>query len=283
MAGALLIYLFESKARLNWNDEREAFVTPYIFVTFLRFSPRFSQDPLRLAEIVPLKDVYPDLASEHWHLYSDQSLRHSFGIRFDLYFIFPGIPSHHPPSQSMELISQFQPLDIVDFHHHPFLGTTEEEIYYVPGGFHPIIICDVLSPSPENESRQYRKLGFGSHSTVWLAQKTDSSPAFVALKITMAKDGMAREATTLEAASKVQTTHLITLLDHFTLHGPNGTHTVLVMDIVVPMRSLIRTQRRLVWDKAAAHGLTQAVADLHSAGIVHGGVYGSTISIEESC
>lgn len=65
VAGALLIYLFESKARLNWNDEREAFVTPYIFVTFLRFSPRFSQDPLRLAEIVPLKDVYPDLASEH--------------------------------------------------------------------------------------------------------------------------------------------------------------------------------------------------------------------------
>jgi len=101
----------------------------------------------------------------------------------------------------------------------------------------------------------------------------------------MAKDGMIREAGMLvEAASRVQTTHLITNpVGPLHFAWPNGAHTVLVTDIVVPMRSLIRTQRRLVWDKAAAHGLTQAVADLHSAEIVHGGVYGSTISIEESC
>jgi len=40
----------------------------------------------------------------------------------------------------------------------------------------------------------------------------------------------------LEAASKVQTdnatSHVLTLLDHFTLHGPNGTHSVLVTDVV---------------------------------------------------
>ena len=187
----------------------------------------------------------------------------------------------------LTMTSQFQPHDIVDFHYHTLSGTTEEQTYYVPGGFHPIIIGDILGPSPENESRQYRirhKLGFGSHSTVWLAQKTDSIQAFVALKITMSKDGMTKEAAMLvEASSRVQTTHLITLLDHFILHGPNGTHTVLVTDIVVPMRSLIRLQHRPVWDKAAAHGLTQAVADLRITGIVHGSVYGSTISIDESC
>jgi len=119
------------------------------------------------------------------------------------------------------------------------------------------------------------KLGFSSHSTVWLAQKTDLSQAFVALKITMAKDSITREAAMLiEAASKVQTTHLITLLDHFTFkHGPNGRHTVLVTDVVIPMQSLVNTQRRLpVWYKAATHSLTKAVVDLHSAGIVHGGV-----------
>jgi hypothetical protein len=49
-----------------------------------------------------------------------------------------------------------------------------------------------------------QKLGFGSHSTVWLAQKTDPSEAFVALNITMSKDGVTREAAMLEAASKVQ-------------------------------------------------------------------------------
>jgi hypothetical protein len=68
--------------------------------------------------------------------------------------ISPGIPSHHPPSQSVELTTQFQPLDIVDFHYPPFLGITEET-YYVPGDFHPIIIGYDLGPSPENESRQY--------------------------------------------------------------------------------------------------------------------------------
>ncbi|KAF8961027.1 hypothetical protein BDZ97DRAFT_2077161 [Flammula alnicola] len=31
---------------------------------------------------------------------------------------------------------------------------------------------------------------------------------------------------------------LVTLLDHFTLHGPNGTHSVLVMDVVVSLLSL---------------------------------------------
>ena len=99
---------------------------------------------------------------------------------------------------------QFQPLDIVDFHYPLFLGTTEEETNYVPGGFHPIITGDILGPSPENESRQYRmmqKLDFRSHSTMWLAQKTDPRQAFVALKITMAKDGMTRDAAMLEAAS----------------------------------------------------------------------------------
>ena len=38
------------------------------------------------------------------------------------------------------------------------------------------------------------------------------------------------------------------------------------------MHSVIPTPCRLVWDEPTVHGLTQAVADLHSAGIVHAGV-----------
>ncbi|KAF8956779.1 kinase-like protein [Flammula alnicola] len=174
------------------------------------------------------------------------------------------------------------PILTPDDFHFSSIETTEDMTRYVPGGYHPIVIGDILSPSAENSestSRQYRimhKLGFGSYATVWLAQKTDSSKAFVAVKVTTADGGLTREAAMLEAASKMQTndsqpSHVLTLLDHFTLHGPNGTHSVLVTDVVAPTLSLLSRKCLPLWRKAAAHGLTQAVADLHTAGIVHGG------------
>jgi serine/threonine-protein kinase SRPK3 len=163
------------------------------------------------------------------------------------------------------------------------METTEDITYYIPGGYHPIVIGDVLSPSGENSrngSRQYRimcKLGYGSYSTVWLAQKTDSSEAFVAVKVAMAVDDLTREVAMLEAASKFefndgQPSHFLNLLDHFTLRGPNGTHFVLVTEIVVSISSLLSPKRPPLWHKTTAHGLAQAVANLHSAGIIHGGV-----------
>ena len=77
------------------------------------------------------------------------------------------------------------------------METTEDVIRYAPGGYHPMVIGDILN-SPENSdgrSCQYRimhKLGFGSYVTVWLAQNTDSSKAFVAVKITMEGGSYAR-------------------------------------------------------------------------------------------
>ncbi|KAF8971371.1 hypothetical protein BDZ97DRAFT_1913862 [Flammula alnicola] len=109
------------------------------------------------------------------------------------------------------------------------METTEDMIRDEPGGYHPIIIGDILSPSPENSesgTRQYRtmhKLGYGSYATVWLVQTTDSSKDFVAVKVTAADGVRTREAAMLEAALR-----------------------------------------------SAAYGLTQAVAQLHAAAIVHG-------------
>ena len=177
-----------------------------------------------------------------------------------------------------------------DDFHFSSMETTEDITRYVHGGYHPIVIGDILSPSasPENSdnrSRHYRimhKLGFGSYATVWLAQKTDSSKTFVAVKITTANDGLTREGAMLETASKVQTNgekppHVLTLLDHFTFHGPNGTHTVLVTDIVAPVLSLLSPKRPPLWRKAIAHGLTQALAHLHTTSIVHGGAMFASI------
>ena len=162
------------------------------------------------------------------------------------------------------------------------METTEDITYYFPGGYHPIVVGDILSPSGENGesgSRQYkimRKLGYGSYSTVWLAQKTDSSEAFVAVKVAMAADDLTREVAMLEAASKFQTndgrpSHFLNLLDHFILRGLNGTHFVLMTEIVVSISSLLSPKRPPLWHKTAAHGLAQAVENLHSARIIHGG------------
>ncbi|KAF8972588.1 kinase-like protein [Flammula alnicola] len=178
-----------------------------------------------------------------------------------------------------------------DDFHFSSVETTEDMTRYVPGGYHPIVLGDILCPSPEDSesgSRRYRimhKLGFGSYATVWLAQKTDSSETFVAVKITAADGIPTREAAMLEAASKMQTNdgqppHVATLLDHFTLHGPNGTHSVLVTDVVVPVLSLLSHSQSLPpWRKAAAHGLAQAVAQLHATAIVHGDLHLGNIGL----
>jgi serine/threonine-protein kinase SRPK3 len=51
----------------------------------------------------------------------------------------------------------------------------------------------------------------------------------------------------LETASKVQTdnatSHDLTLSDDFILHGPNGTHSVLVTDVGVPILPLLFAKR----------------------------------------
>jgi len=121
------------------------------------------------------------------------------------------------------------------------------------------------------------KLGWGAYSTVWLAQKTDPSQAFVAVKVTMADDGidLTKEAAMLEKAQTKEGNppHVLTLLDSFTLRGPNGAHFVLVTDIVVSMSSLLYRNRARgqFWHKNAARGLTQALASLYATGIGHGG------------
>jgi serine/threonine-protein kinase SRPK3 len=165
-----------------------------------------------------------------------------------------------------------------DDFHFSSMETTEDMTRYVPKGYHPIVIGDILSPGGSRQYRIMHKLGFGSYATVWLAQKTNPSKAFVAVKITTADGGLTREAAMLEAASNIkanrdgeQSSHALTLLDHFTLRGPNGTHSVMVTEVVAPILSLLSPKRLPLWRKAAAHSLAQGLAHLHTADIVHGG------------
>ena len=104
------------------------------------------------------------------------------------------------------------------------------------------------------------KLGWGAYSTVWLAQKRDSSQAFISVKVTDSVDPT-REAAMLAKAQTEDGAHVLTLLDSFTLRGPNGTHFVLVT-IVVSMSSMLfrNCNPGSFWCRNAAYGLTQASA-----------------------
>ena len=74
--------------------------------------------------------------------------------------------------------------------------------HYVPSGCHPIVVGDVIGPCSERQYRIVHKLGWGAFSTVWLAQKRDSSQSFVVVKVSMAEDGidLTREAAMLAKA-----------------------------------------------------------------------------------
>ena len=152
---------------------------------------------------------------------------------------------------------------------------------------------------PCRSPAQYRimhKLGFGGYATVWLAQRLDASRAFVALKITTGWGQGSKEADMMEAANACvdtanlrqeaansredaayaghddpQSSHVLRLHDRFEVSGPNGTHAVLVTDVVVPLLSLKYASLSPRWRKVAAYGLVKALAHMHRADIVHGG------------
>jgi serine/threonine protein kinase len=104
---------------------------------------------------------------------------------------------------------------------------------YEPGGYHPIAIGDVLA----NRYRIVHKLGFGTYSTVWLAQDQQQT-AYVAVKVSTA-DTPHHEVEILNALAHFQPDHpgrtaIPVIHDQFRLQGPNGDHRCSVMS---PTRS----------------------------------------------
>jgi serine/threonine-protein kinase SRPK3 len=145
---------------------------------------------------------------------------------------------------------------------------------YTPGGYHPIMIGDIL------HSRYHivDKLGFGGYSTVWLAQDTHLK-RYVAVKINKA-DSPPRETKVLKALSNPSLPtqpgrELVpVLLDEFEIQGPNGKHTCYT---VTPAQCNLREISfsrlfPLEVARALSYGLVKAVAYIHSQGFVHGGL-----------
>ncbi|KAJ5239142.1 kinase-like domain-containing protein [Penicillium chermesinum] len=152
---------------------------------------------------------------------------------------------------------------------------------YRPGGYHPITIGEQLG----GRYSIVHKLGFGSYSTVWLARNKESGK-YVAIKIpvstldstaTRETDILRRlNGTRLEGKALPGAAFIPSILEGFSLSGPNGVHHCYVTE--PGMMSLAEAKDassirlfQLPVARAMAAQLVQAVTFLHSLGIVHGG------------
>ena len=168
-----------------------------------------------------------------------------------------------------------------DTKNHPFkynwIDGVESLEKYKPGGYHPIMIGDIL----HSRYRIVDKLGFGGYSTVWLARDT-CLERYVAVKVGVA-DSSLRETNILRAlsaplpsASPAYPGHssIPLPLDEFKLNGPNGTHLCYTM---TPARCNLREVSfsrlfPLEVARALSGGLTLAIAYMHSRDYAHGGL-----------
>ena len=176
---------------------------------------------------------------------------------------------------------------------------------YRPGGFHPVNLGDTID---DGRFKLIRKLGNGSSSTVWLAVRQRyrpfeitrrrnlgeplNSPIYVAVKILDARASTAcKESAILEhlssaAGKEPDYQHIIRLLEHFEIQGPNGSHRCLVFEVMsTTVASLAeklpenhpmmgpKPHRYPVWTakQILLHTL-RGLALLHKNGIVHGGI-----------
>ncbi|WEW59585.1 hypothetical protein PRK78_005059 [Emydomyces testavorans] len=147
---------------------------------------------------------------------------------------------------------------------------TEPLTKYLPNAqhrFYPICLGEVLNQQYQVE----HKLGHGGFSTVWMAydlkNKTD-----VALKVMAEGLGEHEYHMQREILKSVKdTSHLITYLNTFILHGNGKDHRVLVYPLHGPHLSMYTTLKRksMTTRMSAARQLLQALESLHNSGIVH--------------
>ena len=152
---------------------------------------------------------------------------------------------------------------------------------YRPGGYHPVMIGDVLGDS----YLIIEKLGDGANSTVWLARDAKNK-RYVALKVNVSgSDQPRQEVEILKALSK--SPYLVEggelcfdmrntvpqILDDFEVSGPNGTH---VCRVVAPAgadlgRPSLGRLFSIQVARALAGGLATCLSFVHARGFVHGG------------
>ncbi|RDX57206.1 kinase-like protein [Lentinus brumalis] len=174
------------------------------------------------------------------------------------------------------------------FFHENELAYQEQLGLYRRGYLHPVAVTDIIRPDPSTSAtrsqdapsgyRVLHKLGAGGEATVWLAQELDRLDRIVSLKIFSARFFSAgeREARALKACMRSPSTpfsqNVLSLLDDFTISGPNGTHKGHVTEVLMPLRKLspiLPTERK----KEVARDIVRGLAHVHHCGFVHGDIH----------
>lgn len=149
---------------------------------------------------------------------------------------------------------------------------------YCPGGYHPTCIGDQYR---DGRYQVIHKLGYGSYSTVWLAQDHLKS-RHVALKILVAAASEnSSEGKILRALGSGHPEHpgrayVLSLLDEFFVNGPNGRHLCVVSEAAgcsVAKSKETSTTWKFPANVARVIGarVLLGLDYIHSCGVVHGG------------
>lgn len=152
---------------------------------------------------------------------------------------------------------------------------------YRPGGYHVVQIGDRF----HGRYRVVHKLGYGTYSTTWLA-RDEQSDKYVAVKVCTA-DSNPKETDIISSLhhphcspdnSNPGKAMIPSLLDKFTIHGPNGEHACYV---TAPARASLSALKDGSWmrlfqldvARSLAAQLVLAVDYVHAQGFVHGDLH----------
>ncbi|KAG8157201.1 hypothetical protein KVR01_012909 [Diaporthe batatas] len=151
---------------------------------------------------------------------------------------------------------------------------SEDSLQYLYGLYYPVRIGDLFH---RDRYQIIHKLGRGGFSTVWLAHDRRDGKD-VALKILSSSENAAKEYKIHEAIrQRVQgRSRLVLFQDYFTLTWVDRSkterkHHVLVLPLHGPsLLTLLNTRNKPLSERmSAAKQILQAIATIHSAGLVH--------------
>ncbi|KAF7867350.1 hypothetical protein EAF04_005433 [Stromatinia cepivora] len=151
---------------------------------------------------------------------------------------------------------------------------------YRRGGYHPTIINDIFK---DGRYTVVHKLGYGGYSTIWLA-RDHQLHRYVSLKIlTSGASSYPTESKILRLLCDSDKTHegkrfIPTLLDEFSIDGPNGHHLCLVGDpagLNIAVSKEISSNWKFPVESARsiAAQLAMGLSYIYSRGVCHGDLH----------
>ncbi|KAI3111706.1 hypothetical protein CBS147333_3999 [Penicillium roqueforti] len=165
------------------------------------------------------------------------------------------------------------------FLYEPLEGVERLENYR-PGGYHPMKIGEHF----HSRYRVVHKLGYGSYSTTWLA-RDEQSNKYVAVKVFIA-DSNPKEVDVLCALTRPHCSlvnnpgkaMVPSILDSFTIRGPNGNH---VCYVTATARASLSGLKDGSWIRVFQPNVARSLAAqlvlvidyVHAQGIVHGDLH----------